>query len=641
MRKHQFGLILSASAFFCTFSQWAQAKDPKPLTPKPLKSPLTLIEQRKDALLEQKLPDICKEKAAEIKQVEDLRNKLAELRPGAAEIPEITSKTIKQSSELKKDLARRAREETKQSCDDNVCAERILNACKQGAKLQTRTDARASATISPAPGVSWLQGVAGPGIAQFLTARADAELTLWLITAFQGEICSDSSESAKWFSATCTLASTLKQDEQQQISGSLMASALRKDLESFPIRIAQSKFAIDDESADALTSIIRQLREGESPLGLLAGLSEHEPVSNACNLHKTFACDLSKLGLAVCLTGDAASAQSNQFDVQVEAMTEALVSYTSNYCGSNCQGIELDKAKAKALLQASFNASNYLSRYSTATNSDGIATQKAGEIAGLTINIIDASVGTLKNSSPFKQHWPIIRRAIRASAVMMRGEYIDGTSEALAMANDLQIRLPSSVIRYAPFIVDMASAKTPDEAQAALNAASAPVGSWRIKRRAATFSVTGLIGGSIGYETPSGLSNSNSYVASGIMATLGVDFSIPIKTWTIGPYVSLIDVGQLVSTPIDPETTTSENTKSKPEAGGSIKAVQIFSPGAYLRIGVGNSPFTFGAGAAIAPQLRQFRQEQIADGTTTSERRSLTVIRAQAFVAIDLTIFPF
>ena len=91
-----------------------------------------------------------------------------------------------------------------------------------------------------------------------------------------------------------------------------------------------------------------------------------------------------------------------------------------------------------------------------------------------------------------------------------------------------------------------------------------------------------------------------------------------------------LDLGQLITVPLAGGATST----AKPAAGGDVSFAEVFSPGGYLRLGLGNTPFVVGVGAVGAPALRKFES---LSGTTSEQ---VSVLRVQGFLAIDLTLFP-
>jgi hypothetical protein len=239
--------------------------------------------------------------------------------------------------------------------------------------------------------------------------------------------------------------------------------------------------------------------------------------------------------------------------------------------------------------------------------------------------------------------WQSAQPIVVAASDALKGQYADAAREVLIFAQDnaSALSLPPQLVQYIGFAVDVSQAKTASDVKSLLDNAAAPIGSYRLKRQKDfVLSVTSFVGFSGGFEKPTSSQNTSGtvqyggmYGAGGLMATLGLDASLNLgKGWTLGIYGNVLDVGQLISTPFGNSGGTAT---SQPTAGGDVSLAQVLAPGGYLRLGLGNTPFVFGVGATEAPSLRKY--EHLAD----SGSDQVSVVRFQAFLAMDLTLFPF
>jgi hypothetical protein len=200
----------------------------------------------------------------------------------------------------------------------------------------------------------------------------------------------------------------------------------------------------------------------------------------------------------------------------------------------------------------------------------------------------------------------------------------------------------TSLRRYIVLAADLAAAKTSAEVQAAIQAAAAPVGGWRIKRQGFTVSLSALAGVHFGVEV---VPKKDHGVTIAPIASVGIDLSGPVgkKGVTLGGFVSILDLGQLVSARLysNADRKPEEGaTEEKAETASEVKVVSVLSPGAYFKVGLGRSPFVFGAGAVYAPALRGYFKGPNA-GVEKVETAVLSAIRIGIFLAVDVTIFPF
>lgn len=564
---------------------------------------------------------------------------------------ELSTRAEELTRALKLDLATDIAKATAAPCDSFVCAERALRICRMGRADPLET--RSGVPVTPTPGVSWLEGTAAPALANFLSERARAELELWLVETFEGEFCKAGQSTVTWFPRSCAVLGTLK-EQSYQVPGTLLGSSLRSDLERLPLlmlsgRIEKSKASErNKEREDAekkseqsktalvgMASLILQARDGQSPLALLAGLRSQPTLMAECAKNPSaLGCLLTRIGELVELAGDAAKEyDTSNFDDKLPQLATSYVTQAAIRASSAAEAQDL----ARPFLQSVHALSLRLREYGS-SRKEGTPDQKSSEIVSLIADVISASLALDPRLDPLKEQWKQIREALEIAAMMSSGRYTDATNALLVFADTHGIALPDIFKKYVVFAVEMASAKTVAEAEAALSAAAAPVGSWRVKRSTAfTVSVSALVGGTVGWETPSIEKSGSFFGAGSVMASVGLDFAFRARTWTVGPYVSLLDVGQLISSPIDPEREDVSGGTRKPVAGGKVQAVQVLSPGLFLRVGAGESPFTFGFGASIAPKLRKF-ETRTEDATRES---ALTVIRLSAFAAVDITLLPF
>jgi len=188
-----------------------------------------------------------------------------------------------------------------------------------------------------------------------------------------------------------------------------------------------------------------------------------------------------------------------------------------------------------------------------------------------------------------------------------------------------------AVTRYTPVAAEIAGARTTEELNQALDRAASPVGAWRLKRNRPMASFGGLVGWTFGRErlsAPDGTTARGRY--SALFAPVGLDLSTPIRntSWTAGVFISVIDVGNLLSF----NTSQSEAIQVKEDSHATFR--DIYSPGIYGRIGLGRTPLVLGFGVAKTPGLRT---ADLGNGNTAP----LDSVRVSAFLAMDITLFPF
>ncbi len=240
-----------------------------------------------------------------------------------------------------------------------------------------------------------------------------------------------------------------------------------------------------------------------------------------------------------------------------------------------------------------------------------------------------------------------------AKVVARFGEHLveEDYGEALFVASDLarvvnvEARIPEPVVTAIPLIIEIAGADSSREVAAVLDAAAAPVGSYRVKFQRPVVAITALFGGGGGLEYVSaGGSRGTSGMAAGL-ASLGLHGTLPWgrcdrckratlrgqKLMNVGLMFSLLDLGALTTYRVSRELSDGGAAESSPEVG----VAQIFSPGAAITLGLFRSPVVLVAGLSLSPRLRRV------DPGGTAVTRDVAALRVLFGVALDLTLLSF
>lgn len=214
---------------------------------------------------------------------------------------------------------------------------------------------------------------------------------------------------------------------------------------------------------------------------------------------------------------------------------------------------------------------------------------------------------------------------------------------ALVLVNTLKVLeklLPAEsaarqeIAQYGAFMVNMASAKTSDEMVQALEAATLPVGSYRIKRSSA-FSVSlnsyaGLFGARERLNTSENTIDPKDRWAAGFTSPLGIAVNWRCtkneessgSSWSL--YLPVIDIGAVVSFRL----------ASADEDLPELKWENVMAPGAYLIYGFKNLPLAMGGGIQYGPRLRKVSVKDKPDITSSAFRYGIKVV-------LDIPIFHF
>jgi hypothetical protein len=210
----------------------------------------------------------------------------------------------------------------------------------------------------------------------------------------------------------------------------------------------------------------------------------------------------------------------------------------------------------------------------------------------------------------------------------------------LATSDELASRVNDDVLKYLAFASSLASAEDADEVELALQAAAAPVGSYRAKRYQApqagtaapqgwrekfkpqSISVVGYLGLRAGregtHDTP--VLSGDSWFA-GAALPVGIEFSSAFPLGALSLFAPLIDLGTVASA----RWGGSEDTATE------IGFEQVFAPGLFLVWNVGGVPLSAGAGVQVVPNLRS--------GAGGEGERD--AVRFGAFIGVDAPLFHF
>lgn len=194
------------------------------------------------------------------------------------------------------------------------------------------------------------------------------------------------------------------------------------------------------------------------------------------------------------------------------------------------------------------------------------------------------------------------------------------------------------LVRYGSFMATVATAKNSDEVERAIEAAALPVGSSRIKRVSDfNVSLNSYAGLFYGVERIQDL-DSGSFKPNvfGVTAPIGVAASwghrfLFFKTqneWSTSLFVSLIDLGAVAAFRFRDDSTAQIPT---------IRLRNIFSPGAFLSLGIPKTPLSFSLGAQVGPNLRKVS----VDPDKGNDFSDKIYWRFSTSLAVDIPIFNF
>jgi hypothetical protein len=295
------------------------------------------------------------------------------------------------------------------------------------------------------------------------------------------------------------------------------------------------------------------------------------------------------------------------------------------------QQLEAARLAVQRVQESGLSNSERISRYIGAS---AAVLQTASIGAGL----IPANIAVQGDSIAELRTW--LDRGVQLHQELLARDY-----RALVtwMLSDKSIRtaLGERGTTYFVFAANLASADTPEEVSSVLEAASAPVGSYRAKRnqfaRPAewdvlrystspssygpfTLGVTAFLGGQIGSERTIGLQNEDDDSFYGLSIPIGLEASLGLPFGSASAFFSVLDVGSFASRRGDDEGV---------DADAEVGWNQIVAPGLYGFVGFRGVPLVLGYGVQKVSDLRRSGESS----------QSVDVYRSAFFVGIDVTVF--
>ncbi|MBS1600988.1 MAG: hypothetical protein JST75_22435 [Bacteroidetes bacterium] len=195
------------------------------------------------------------------------------------------------------------------------------------------------------------------------------------------------------------------------------------------------------------------------------------------------------------------------------------------------------------------------------------------------------------------------------------------------------------------FIASVAQAKTSQEVYDAINMVAMPTGSARVKRLSKfNVAVNGYCGLFVGYEQIQGVDKKFKLNGYGLTAPIGLSISrghsiFFIGTgpkgwkeskygWSTSLFISLIDLGAVAAFRFKDDTTAQVPT---------IQLKNIFSPGAFISIGIPKCPVSLNFGAQFGPNLRKIDNNSTVLASQDNDNK--IYIRYSFSVVVDIPLF--
>jgi len=495
-----------------------------------------------------------------------------------------------------------------------------------------RSDGLSESAFTPAGMVD----VAIQGLADFLMERAQAELEAYALDQLRHTLC-DQQRARLWFRNTCTLLEAGPGTLRLSL-GAGLRTAFRRDVLALPERALEAAPLQGD--ADAL----RYLLYFELAVRALEGVDPDDLARRATEVGARFGCD----------GGDVERCERSRRSViaagiLVSASLErpALASLARRpfaVLAATLLGRALDEQAARSLSNLR-DALRRLDRVARRTPSRrrGAALDHAARVARASMRALGAvlALDRVEGEAIVSLPQGIPDLVLAAGRGDLAAIAVEVTGAVASLHASVQI--DADVVRGLLLAAEIATAESPDEVRAALHSVVAPVGAWRMKRERPMISVGGLVGLAGGLEWPvgGGISAPGAVPAGALMGSFGLDVSFPVGTSTFGLYVSVLDVGGLLSLPFGSVEATartpSGEVQAELELEPRISAVQVVSPGLYLRWGLPDMPLVFGVGGSVVPLARRIRS---GPGDAAEVDEEVSIVRLSAFLAVDVTLFP-
>jgi hypothetical protein len=190
------------------------------------------------------------------------------------------------------------------------------------------------------------------------------------------------------------------------------------------------------------------------------------------------------------------------------------------------------------------------------------------------------------------------------------------------------IEIPEGVEKFMLLLVELANARDSDQVARTLDAAAAPVGSWRVKHRRPSLTINAFLGVTSGGEFLLDSPGSTGGTFSGLSAPVGLHGTMPLgHDFAAGGLVTFLDLGALTALRMD----AAKGVNYVPNVGFA----QVFSPGGFVTLNW--KMLTLGAGLSGAPLLRNVEVKE--EGSTTPIFLEKSALRLHLFLGIDVTLF--
>jgi hypothetical protein len=224
--------------------------------------------------------------------------------------------------------------------------------------------------------------------------------------------------------------------------------------------------------------------------------------------------------------------------------------------------------------------------------------------------------------------------ALRANGAAVARDYpelLAVIAEAFDAGEPLEpVKLPREVMASLGFAARLAAAKKPEDAKKIFEEEAAPLGTYKVKydRERVTIAVNAFVGPFAGYGKHYAVKDDEDdrgFVTRPLSAPLGVDVTLPSGRWChFGLLLSVID-------PFGPGTIDANSEAEEFDWGA------VLTPGAFVRVGIGGSPFTVLGGVVGQPLARSSSTCTAGGGSSTPCWKG--ALQVGGAIAVDVPLF--
>ncbi len=515
-----------------------------------------------------------------------------------------------------------------------------------GGGTVTVTTTSASAPTGASLSASGVMDMAISGLTQLLVSRAQAEVEAFALDQLRTLLCSD--RARPWFEHTCGYLVDSGRGTSLRVSlGAGLRTAFQADVLALPTRAAQQAPHFGNGSSLVYRTFFELVTQ------FIASPDTRSLSTVVTSVADSFRCTQATV---VCETTRHAMLGSGLMLFAIasrpdlERMTPELYgAFIETVLGHRTS--EDDRALVSELRLAGQRLRAAFGSISVGNQSAEIALPRIGGVARGLIEVLNLATRLAVSDEAIAQVITLPDRLAQLVLAIGRGNLPHIVIETVRIVSALgrgSFGLPDNVARGLVLAAEIAQAQSPEQVRAALETVVAPVGSWRLKRTRFMLSLSGMVGlsGGVDYVVGGGISEGTLVPSIGLIGAVGLDVSFPAGTSTLGVFASVIDVGGLMTFPISDLHATVRDMNGTTRSAtlqfnARVSPEQLLSPGLYLRWGMFNSPFVLGMGASVIPNARRAEEVGMLPAGTMPVTRDLSIIRAQAFLAVDVTLFPF